>query len=138
ADEAPQHPSIFRVRGAGKIEEQREADGELGLWRRALMNVPHRVHQFRGGIFFRIGREMPDIFVDRPRDHVEIEALRLARALIHVEPEALRARMSEPLLDGESVAARLGDLLALLVEKQLVDETFRLLRAEDAADMAGK
>src|SRR5689334_5284397 len=73
ADEAPQHLGIFRVRGAGKIEEQREADWELGLWRRALMNVPHRVHQFRGRIFFGIRREMPDIFVDRPRDYIEIE-----------------------------------------------------------------
>ncbi len=38
----------------------------------------------------------------------------------------------------EAVAARLGNLLALLVEKELVVESFRLLRPEDAADVAGE
>src|SRR6476660_8891785 len=98
--------------------------------------MPHRVHELRILLLFRIGIEMPDILIDGARDHVEIEALRIARALIHIKPEALGARISEPLIDGEAIAAGLGDLLALLVEKELVIEAFRLLRAEDAADMA--
>src|SRR6476646_3599116 len=79
---------------------------------------------------------MPDILIDGARDHIEIEALRLPRALIHIKPEALGTRISEPLIDGEAIAAGLGAFLALPVAKELVIEAFRLLRAEDAADMA--
>src|SRR5690348_16364010 len=117
ADEAPQHLGILRIRGAGKVEQQREADGKLGLGRLALMDVPNRVHEFRSRLFLWIGREMAYIFIDRARDHVEIETLRLARALIHVERQAFGRRVSQPLLNGEAIAARLRNLFALLVEK---------------------
>ena len=92
--------------------------------------------QLRVLLFLRVGGEVADIFVDRARDHVEIEPLRLFRALIHIKREALGARVAQPLLDGQPVAARLRNLLALLVEKELVVEAFRLLRPEDAADLA--
>src|SRR5262249_61811372 len=52
--------------------------------------------------------------------------------------ETLGTCISEPLLDGETIAARLRNLLALFVEKELVVEPFRLLRTENAADMAGQ
>src|SRR4029077_7595966 len=126
----------FRRRS--EVEKQRKADGKLGLWWLTRMDVPHRVHELRVPLLFRIGREMPDIFVDGARDHVEIEPLRLAWALIHVKAQALGTGIGKPLVDGEAVAARLRDLLALLVEEQLVDEAFRLLRAEDAADVTGQ
>src|SRR6478609_18952 len=100
------------------------------------MDVPDRVHQLRVLLLSRVGREVPDIFIDGARDHVDIKPLRLARTLIHVKTETLGARIGEPFLNGETVAARLGDLLALLVEKELVNEAFWLLRAEDAADVA--
>ena len=46
--------------------------------------------------------------------------------------------VAQPFLDGEAVALRLGNLLALLVEEQLVVEAFRRRAAERAADFAGQ
>src|SRR5262245_12887533 len=117
ADEAPQYLSILRIRSTGEVEQQREADGKLGFGQLALMDVPNRVHEFRSRLFLWIGREMADIFVDRARDHIEIETLRFARALIHVVRQAFGRRVSQPLLNGEAIPTRLRNLFALLVEK---------------------
>ena len=85
-----------------------------------------------------IGFEKLLILVGVTRDHIEIEPLGGFRLAIHEKREAFRAGVAEPLFDGEPVALRLGDFLALLVEKKLVVETFRRRAAERAADFAGK
>ncbi len=76
------------------------------------------------------------VIVDRARDDVEIEPLGRARLLIHEKRQALRRRIGQPFFDAEAVALGLGDLLALLVQEQLVIETLRRTAAEDAADLA--
>ena len=73
----------------------------------------------------RIGLEKLLIFVDVARDDVEIEPLRRLRLAIHEQRQALGAGVTQPLVDGEPVALRLGDFLALLVEEKLVIETLR-------------
>jgi hypothetical protein len=52
-----------------------------------------------------------------------------------VKPQALFAAILQPLLDREPVALGLGNLLALAVEEQLVDQAFGLLAAEHARDL---
>ena len=122
ADETPEHVAVLGVRGAGKVQQQREADRAA----RPAAAQPSWMCQtgfisLAAGSSLRIGREMADIFIDGAWDHVEVEPLRLLRALIHVEREALGAGIGEPFLDGQPIAARLGDLLAVLVEEKLVD-----------------
>ena len=58
-----------------------ETGAFFGLRRLAAMDVPDRIGQPLLGILARIGGEELRIFVDGPRDHVEIEPLGLARAL---------------------------------------------------------
>ena len=85
-----------------------------------------------------IGLEEAEIVVDRPRDHVEIEALRRARLLEHEERQALGTGVGQPFLDRQAVALRLRDLLPVLVEKKLVVEAGRRLGAERARDARGE
>ena len=61
------------------------------------------------------------ILIDGARDHIEVELLGLARAVIHEELKALRVGIGQPLINGEAVALGLGNLLALVVEEQFID-----------------
>ena len=86
----------------------------------------------------RLRRQLLDrgeIVVDRARDDVEIEPLRPPRLLLHVERQRLGRRIAQPVLDREPVALGLGDLLALLVEEQLVVEALRRPAAQDLHDL---
>ena len=80
--------------------------------------------------------ELGVVVVHRARNDVEVEPLGAPRALVHVPGEALGIGVVEPLLDGEPVALRLRDLLALLVQEELVGERLGRTAAEDAADRA--
>src|SRR5690606_18569566 len=71
----------------------------------------------------------------RARYDVEIKPLGRLRLLEHVERKALRRRIGEPLVNSESIALRLGDLLALLVEEKLVVEALGRAAAERGADL---
>ena len=124
----------MRVGGADEIQQQREGDRHVDRRRLAVMDVPDRVVEPLLPVLPRIGGEEGVILVDRLRDDVEIELLGLPRLLEHVEREALGRRIGQPLVDGEAVALRLRDLLAVLVEEQLVDEMLRRAAAEDLAD----
>ena len=86
------------------------------------------------GASLRIGREERQILVHRLGDHVEIEPLGRPRLLEHEQRQALRRGVGEPLLDGEAVALGLGDLGAVLVQEQLVDEVLRRRAAQRPAD----
>src|SRR5690606_31548366 len=98
------------------------------------MDVPDRIAEPFLPVLTRIGREMLIVLVDGARDDVEVELLRLARALEHVEREAFRRRIGQPFIDGETVALGLRYLLALLVEEKFVDEVFRRAAAQSLAD----
>ena len=98
------------------------------------MDVPHRVGEPLLDVLARKGIEEFQIFIDGARDDVEIESLRLARLLVHEELQARGIGIGEPFLDGEAVALRLRDLLALFVEEELVVEAFGR-RAPSAAQI---
>ena len=75
------------------------------------------------------------IFIDGAGDHVEVKLLGLARAVIHVERKRIRVGIGQPFVDGEAVALGLGNLLALVVEEQLIDIMLGREAAEDFADL---
>ncbi len=102
------------------------------------MDVPHRIGETLLGVLALIAFEELLVLVDMARDHVEVQPLGRLRLAIHEERQALRARIAQPFVDGEAVALGLGDLLALLVEEQLVVEALRRRAAERAADFAGQ
>jgi hypothetical protein len=76
------------------------------------------------------------VLIDGARDHVEIELLGAPRPLEHEEGEAFRRRIREPFVDGEPVALRLRDLLAVLVQEQLVHVVLGCSSAQHLADFA--
>src|SRR5262249_47421051 len=105
-----------------------------GLDRRlAVLDVPDRTLAPPRRVLLPELLEEAQIIVARPRDDVEVELLGRARLLVHEERQALRRAVGEPLLDRQAVALGLRDLLALLVEEQLVVEALRRPRPENAA-----
>src|SRR5438270_12340666 len=82
-----------------------------------------------------IAAELP-IFVDRARDDADVQTLGALRLAVDVEGEARLAAVAQPFLATDPVAFRLGDLLAPLVEEQLILEALGRAAAEDAGDLA--
>jgi hypothetical protein len=70
------------------------------------------------------------IFVDRAGDDAERELLGALGLAIEVEGQALLRAVAQPLVERDAVALGLADLLAILVEEQLVIEPLRRARAE--------
>ena len=147
ADESPQHRGLFGIRHRHEVEQHREGDrrarlvaaagcDELRRRRLAGMEMPDGIHQARLRVLRRVLLEERQIIVDLARDDVEIEPLRLARLVVHEQAEAVGRAIGEPLVDGQAVALRLGDLLALVVEEELVVEAFRRQAAERLARSA--
>ncbi|MGY4282559.1 hypothetical protein ACVWXO_001779 [Bradyrhizobium sp. LM2.7] len=64
--------------------------------------------------------------------------LRRLRLAVHEQRQRFRRGVAQPFVDGEAVALRLRDLLAFLVEKELVIEAFRRSAAEGLRDRAGQ
>ena len=98
--------------------------------------MPDRIHQARLRILRRVLLQEGQVIVHLPRDHVEIELLRLAWLAEHEQPEAVRRPIGEPLVDGQPVALGLGDLLAPVVQEELVVEPVRRQAAERLGDLA--
>ena len=136
----PHSVSLFLgVRGRDQREQHRERDRHVALRWRACVDVPDRIGQLLPHVLPRIGVEKLLVVVDLARDHVEVEALGGARLAIHEERQALGACIAQPFVDGEAVALRLGDLLALLVEEELVVESLERRRSRaPLADLAGE
>src|ERR1700742_3259645 len=104
----------------------------------AGMNMPDRILQALPRVLPLVAVEELLIVVDVTRNDIEVQPLRRLRLAIHEQRQALRRRVAQPLVDGEAVALRLGNLLSLLVEEELVVEAFRRRAAERAADFAGE
>ena len=97
------------------------------------MDVPGRVLEaVRLGLALVLV-EPGDVLVDFLGDDVEVEALGSLGLLEHEERKAFRCGVGEPLLDRDAIALGLGDLLALVVEEQLVDEVHRRLDSQGLA-----
>ncbi len=138
ADETPQRLGVLRVRRRHQRQQHRERDRHVGLRRIAGMDVPDRIRELLLAVLPRIAVEELLILVDVARDHVEIQPLRRLRLAIHEQRQRFRRGVAQPFVDGQAVALRLGNLLALLVEEQLVVEALRRRAAERAADLAGQ
>ena len=102
------------------------------------MDVPDRVGQALLAVLPFVGLQKLLVFVDVPRNDVKVETLGGLRLAIHEQRERLRRRVAQPFVDGQPVALGLGDLLAALVEKQLVNEALRRGAGERAANLARK
>ena len=138
ADEAPQRLGVLGVRRRHQRQQHRERDRHVGLRRIAGMDVPDRIGEALPAVLPRVAVEELLIFVDVARDDVEVEPLGRLRLAVHEQRQALGAGVAQPFVDGQAVALGLGDLLALLVEEQLVVEALRRRAAERAADFAGE
>ena len=102
------------------------------------MNVPDGIAEPLLPVLPRIGFEEAQIIVDGSRDDIEIEALGRGRLLEHEERQAFRTGVGQPFVDRQAVALRLGDLLPLLVEKELVVESRRRLGSQEPDDPRGE
>ena len=78
------------------------------------------------------------VVVDIARDDVEIQPLRRLRLAVHEQRQRFRRGIAQPFVDGQAIALRLRNLLALLVEEQFVVEALRRRAAERRADLAGQ
>ena len=136
ADEAPQRFGILRIRRRHQRQQQLERDRHVGLRRLAGMDVPDRIGELLLGVLPRKAVEELLIVVDVARDHVEIQPLRRLRLAVHEQRQRFRRGIAQPFVDGQAVALRLRNLLALLVEEQFVVEPLRRRAAERRADLA--
>ena len=125
---------------ADEVEQQPEADRQ-GIAVAAVVavgaqQVPDRVAELLlERLLGNLGAELP-VFVHRPRDDPDVEALGALRLAEQVEAEALLGAVGQPLVDGQPVALGLGDFLAVLVEEQLVDHVLGHAPAQRADDAA--
>ena len=135
-DEPPQRRGILRVRRRHQRQQQLERDRHVRDRRVAGMDVPDRIGELLLAILPRKAVEELLIVVDVARDDVEIQPLRRLRLAVHEQRQRFRRGIAQPFVDGEAVALRLRDLLALVVEEQFVVEPFRRQAAERRADLA--
>src|SRR6202020_3486615 len=98
------------------------------------MNVPNRIAELLASILTRKTFEELLVVVDIARDHVEVESLGRLRFAVHEQRQRFRRRIAQPFVDGQAIALRLRNLLALLVQEKLVVETFRRRAVERRAD----
>ena len=138
ANEAPQRFGVLCIRCRHQTEQHGEGDRHVACRRLTGMNMPDGIRKALLGVLTAVAIEKLIVVVNVARNDVEVQSLRGLRFTIHEQRQALGAGVAQPLVDGEAVTFRLGNLLALIVEKQFVVETFRRRAAERPADIAGK
>ena len=112
-DETPQRRGVLRIRRRHQRQQQLERDGHVGHRRMAGMDVPDRIGQLLLGVLPRKAFEELLVVVDIARDHVEVQPLGRLRLAVHEQRQQFRRRIAQPFIDGEPVALRLRNLLAL-------------------------
>src|SRR5215471_15188962 len=100
------------------------------------MDVPDRIRQLLPLVLPLKAIKKLVVLVDVAGDDIEIKPLGCLRLAIHKYREAFRTRVAQPFLDGETIALRFGNLLACLVEEQLVIKSLRRSATKGAADFA--
>ena len=122
---------------ADEVEEQAEGDRQLASRHVAVVQVMHRVAEPLVRILILpVGAELV-VVVHRTRDHADMQLLGALGVGEDVEGERGVAAIGQPLVDRQAVALGLRDLLALLVQEQLVDQPLRLAPAQHLGDLAG-
>src|SRR5262247_2824989 len=100
------------------------------------MDVPDRVGQALSRVLPLKAVEKLIVLVDVARNYIEVEPLGGLWLAVHEQRQAFGTGIAQPFLDGQAVAFRFRDLLALLVEEELVIESFRSDAAQRPADFA--
>src|SRR5215472_3189838 len=117
ADEAPERLGILRIRSSDQGKQHPKRHRVVGFRRTAGVDVPDWIAEAIPRSLSLIGVERLQIFVGVAWNNVEVEPLRRFRFAIHEQRQTLGTGVAEPLFDGQSVALRLGNFLAVLVEK---------------------
>src|SRR5262249_56756506 len=99
------------------------------------MDVPDRVGQPLPHVLPLVAVEKLIVLVNIARNYIEVEPLGSLRLAIHEQRQALGTGVAQPLLDGQAVTFRLRNLLALLVEEELVVEPIRGDASERTTDL---
>ena len=98
------------------------------------MDVPDRVRQLLVRRLVWIGAQLLMVFVDRLGDDIEIHPLGGFGFLIHEIGQAFGGRIGQPFVDAEAVALGFRDLLAVLIQEQLIGKMLGLASAQNLAD----
>src|ERR1700760_580865 len=99
------------------------------------MDMPDGITELLAAVLAREALEELLVIVDIARDDVEVQPLGRLGLAIHEQRQRFRRGVTQPFVDGQPVALRLGNLLALLVEEELVIEALRRRTAERAGDL---
>src|SRR3546814_6017356 len=100
------------------------------------MDVMHRIAELFVGLLRRIRPTHLQIFVDRLGHDADMQLLRRLWLAKREESQAFLAAIAQPFLDRQAIALRLRNLLALLVEEHLIDQSLGLAPAERLGDLA--
>ena len=133
-DKAPQGFLIRCTRNAREIQKHRKRHDQRRFRHVPGMDVEHRVRRLAGVILLWIGAQLLVILVHGLRNHIEEQPLRGLRLLIHEIGQALGRGIGQPLVDRDSVARRFRDLLALIIQEQLIAEMLWRPRPQRPAD----
>ncbi len=134
-----------RSQHAHQIEQQAISNGQgIARTHRRLraaiilhpQQVPRRIAEL---LFNRLVRnitaELP-IFIHRARDNADMQLLGALGIGVDVMAKAFLAAIGQPFLNRQAIALRLGNLLAVGVEEQLVNQPFRLAPTKHLGDAA--
>src|SRR5262249_42025455 len=106
------------------------------FWRLARMNVPNRIGKLLPRILPFKTVEKLIVLVNVTRNDVKVESLGCLAVAGHEQWKTFGIGVAQPFLDSQSIAFRLGYLLAILVEEQLIIKSFRRSSAERIANLA--
>jgi hypothetical protein len=134
-EKAPDRVAVSDAGKAGDVEQKRKADRQLRVRHVAGVDVVDGIAEPLVPGLRGIGGKELLIFVDRPRDDAEGKLLGALGLAVDVESQAFGRAIGQPFVDGDAVALCFGDLLAILVQEQLVIEPFGRAAAQDAADL---
>mmetsp|Transcript_29470 Transcript_29470/g.57733 ORF Transcript_29470/g.57733 Transcript_29470/m.57733 type:complete len:214 (+) Transcript_29470:395-1036(+) len=129
-DKAPKDFLRLRLADRRKVQQHRKGHHHIALGHIARMDMPHRVVQAGHIILFGIGTQLLVILVHGFGDHVKKHALGRLWLLIHKVRQALGRGIGQPLVNADTIARGFGNLLALVVQKQLIAEVVRGLHAK--------
>mmetsp|Transcript_18960 Transcript_18960/g.31128 ORF Transcript_18960/g.31128 Transcript_18960/m.31128 type:complete len:219 (+) Transcript_18960:236-892(+) len=119
-DEAPKRGFVLSIGHRRNVEQHGIRHHHIGLWHITTVDVPHWIVQLRLDVLRMIRPKLLVILIHCLWDHIKVHPLRRLRLLVHEVRETLCGGIGQPLVNGHAVARRLGNLLSVLVQEQLV------------------
>ena len=133
-DKAPKLVLVVGVRHSRQIQQHGIGHNHLAFGHIARMDMPNRVIRLPLLILRRVCTQLLMVFIHRFRDDVKIHPFGSFWLLIHEIRQRLSARIGQPFINRQAIAAGLRNLVALIVQEQLIAEMVRLLAAQYFAD----